>query len=212
MEDHYRRVHPRSKLPSGVDTEALEQAKRVLRTARKVGLSREAKLVLVTVTSLVAIVVVLAVAFQSFTPSGLAPDFTLTDTKGNSIHLRDFTGRVVLLDFMDIDCGFCQAQTSEMLIPLYSQYVGRVVFLSVDVNFVGSPDDNSRIETEFIARYGATWPHMLDVVGIYKQYGVTATPKTFILDKENKIFYSKEGYVAGDITILTQKLNEALST
>ena len=37
----------------------------------------------------------------------LCPDFSATDLDGNPISLQDYRGKVVLLDFWAVWCGFC---------------------------------------------------------------------------------------------------------
>jgi cytochrome oxidase Cu insertion factor (SCO1/SenC/PrrC family) len=52
-------------------------------------------------------------ASQSKEPVGLAigsaaPEFTLVDTQGKKVSLKDFTGRKVMLGFFSISCSVCQ--------------------------------------------------------------------------------------------------------
>ena len=50
-----------------------------------------------------------------------APDFTLTDTNGNTFNLSDFRGKVVVLDLMATWCGSCQ-QVEKELFKIYNFY------------------------------------------------------------------------------------------
>src|SRR5438445_13555460 len=46
-----------------------------------------------------------------------APDFTLSDSKGASVKLSGYRGRVVLLDFWATWCGGCEVE-----IPCYMEF------------------------------------------------------------------------------------------
>jgi cytochrome oxidase Cu insertion factor (SCO1/SenC/PrrC family) len=136
---------------------------------------------------IVGIVVVIAIVLGVVIlappqPAGpqVAPNFTLTSSDGERVRLWDLQGSVILLDFMDTDCSHCQQETPAVLRPLHAAYGDRVVFLSVDVGFIGPPDDFDDIRS-FKTNFGASWTYVLDDGSVAPKYSVSSTPTTYIL-------------------------------
>ena len=70
-------------------------------------------------------------------PSRPAPDFTLTDQKGRLLSLSSFTGRAVVLEFMDPHCTDICPIVSQEFVDAYHDLgtdAGRVAFVAVNVN------------------------------------------------------------------------------
>ena len=184
---HYAKQHPRSKVPEELRKEATEvvQAERTQRRKAPVTITNRGKIAIALVAViLVAILVVIIINPFRVGPNvgREAPDFTLRSSTGASVTLSGLRGKPVLLEFMDVDCPHCQNEATNSFSPLYSVYRLKVNFLSVDVNFVGDPDTDARIET-FKATYNTPWTYALDVDrAVQGAYGVSGTPTTFILN------------------------------
>lgn len=194
LEAHMKKIHPeadRSGLLTEEERTDLEESRR--RVSRG-GISLREKGVYI-VGLLVVIGIILMVVMLQPRPVETgqpAPDFTLKDTDGNTVRLSDLRGRVVLLDLMDVDCTYCQRETANTLVPLHERYGDRVVFISVDVQLVGSEDTVAKINA-FKSQYGSTWRYCLDTDGVRGKYGVTATPTTCIIDRSGTIAYLHSG-------------------
>lgn len=70
-------------------------------------------------------------------PSRPAPNFTLVDQDGHTVSLASFTGRAVVLEFMDPHCTDICPIVSQEFIDAYRDLgsaASRVVFLGVNVN------------------------------------------------------------------------------
>ncbi len=120
-----------------------------------------------------------------------APDFTLKNTGGNTFSLSDYEGeKVVVLDFMFTTCVPCEKFVKDALEP-YSKNMDNndVVILSVSVF---GEDDESELRS-YAKDFG--WIHAMgDSNGdIELAYGVTGTPKLFIIDKNGQITYEAGG-------------------
>lgn len=179
---------------------------------RRPSYRRTERLLYPVIAILLVISVVVVVVFSnppqhSHEPGSQAPDFVLMSPDGESIHLADYRGGVVLLDFMDTDCHFCREETADVLVPLQEAYGNRIVFISVDVRFVGE-DDTMLDIISFKAIYGATWTYVLDDGTVAPKYGVTATPMTFVLNADLTIRASFKGLTEYDT--LSAALEEAL--
>lgn len=108
-----------------------------------------------------------------------APDVTLSDLQGKSVTLpEDIKGKVALLRFWSIDCGFCDKEILLSLEPLYQKYKDRG-FMPVAIN-------ESRIDKtdERLKKFEhLSYPMLVDEYGLVaKQFGVIALPTTFVID------------------------------
>ncbi len=142
-----------------------------------------------------------------------APDFTLKDTEGNTFSLSDYEGeKIVVLDFMFSTCEPCEKFVKDALEP-YSKEMNNndVAIVSISVFDL---DDESKLRN-YAKDYG--WRHALgDSNGdIEIAYGVTATPKLFIIDKDGQITYEAGGNTGKSVpknsNELELEVNKALS-
>ncbi len=196
LERHVENQHPRA----GVDLSTLvtkeereEAAQERARAAPPRPVVTERGTIIVAVVAVIVVAVFVLVILNPFAgPSKgpgvgqIAPTFNLLDSNGGSFSLDTYrtspTPQPVLIEFMDVDCGHCQNEAST-LVSLYANYSSRARFVSVDVNFVGNPDTNARIN-QFKQDFYTPWTYVLDLNGIVTQaYGVTGTPTMFILTR-----------------------------
>ena len=120
-----------------------------------------------------------------------APDFTLKDTGGNTFSLSDYEGeKVVVLDFMFTTCVPCEKFVKDALEP-YSKNMDNNDVVIISVSVFGE-DDESELRN-YAKDFG--WIHAMgDSNGdIELAYGVTGTPKLFIIDKNGQITYEAGG-------------------
>jgi cytochrome c biogenesis protein CcmG/thiol:disulfide interchange protein DsbE len=120
-----------------------------------------------------------------------APDFRLPLLKGGGERsLRDFRGRVVVLNYWASWCEPCRAES-----PLLERFHQRIAgsggtVLGVDVLDV---DSDAR---EFIREYGLTYPMLRDASGAsQKEFGVVAYPETFVIDRRGRVVAAERGPV-----------------
>ncbi len=120
-----------------------------------------------------------------------APDFTLTTLEGETVHLSDYRGQIVLLNFWASWCPPC----NEELPALNAYYAAHkdqgLVLLGVDV------DETADVVRDFVQQKGITYPILLDPQGkASADYSVTGMPTTFIIDREGRLI----GYWPGELT------------
>ncbi len=112
----------------------------------------------------------------------LAPDFTLTDLEGNSVTLRDFRGKTVLINFWATWCPPCRAEMPEIE-AIYQEYKSKdVVVIGVDLL-----EDADKVR-KYVQQGGFNWVFVFDTTGaVADNYAVTAIPTSFFLDEKGII-------------------------
>jgi cytochrome c biogenesis protein CcmG/thiol:disulfide interchange protein DsbE len=110
-----------------------------------------------------------------------APVVTLTDFNGKSVTLPyAFKGKVMLIRFWSLDCGFCDKEKLFTLESFYQKYKDRG-FIPVAIN-------ESRVDKtdERLKKFAhLTYPMLVDEYSlIAKRFGVIGMPTTFVIDEE----------------------------
>jgi peroxiredoxin len=117
-----------------------------------------------------------------------APDFTLTDQKGNTVKLSDFKGKVVVLEWTNPDCPFVQRHyKAGTMARLAKAYAAKgVVWLAINTTYyMNREKDAAWAEQQQIA-----YPVLGDHDGkIGKAYGAKSSPHMFVIDAKGNIAY-----------------------
>ena len=153
---------------------------------------------------------------RALTPAPLA-DLELTDQYGNVHRLDDYKGRVVFLNFWATWCGPCRNEMPDIQ-KLYEEYAARGDEAEVVILGVAGPGIGQEGSAEDIAAFmeenGYTYPVLMDESSeMFMQYGISAFPTTFMIDKGGNVY----GYVPGQMTedimrsIIDQTLNGSAS-
>lgn len=140
-----------------------------------------------------ALLLVLSVVLYSYSGgTSEAPDFTLKDTSGKTFSLSDYEDeKVIILDFMFTSCSTCKKYTKDTLDPYSKEMPDDVVIISISVF---GKDSKSQLQDHAKKH---KWRHALgDKDGkIEKQYQVSTTPKTLIIDKDGRITFEQTGII-----------------
>lgn len=114
-----------------------------------------------------------------------APDFSATDIDGNPISLKDYHGKVVLLDFWSTTCGPCIGEMPNVK-KVYDAYKDT----GFDVIGVSLDDDEAKLH-DFLKVCDLPWRQIFTGEGwetpIRKQYNVRGIPSPWLMDKTGKI-------------------------
>ena len=111
-----------------------------------------------------------------------APDFQVTDIKGEALSLEKYRGQVVLLDFWATWCGPCITEMPKIK-KTYEQYKDQ------QFQIIGISLDRSKEPLEtYIEKEQLAWVHYWDESReIRTLYGVWGIPSAFLIDGEGVI-------------------------
>lgn len=115
----------------------------------------------------------------------IAPDVKGENTEGSEIHLKDFRGKYVLMDFWDSGCSWCRAETP-YLSKTYEDFKDK------DFTILGiSTDVQKEVWLNTIKEDGANWDHLIlnkkDKNKILSEYNIIGIPVIILVDKDGKI-------------------------
>jgi len=124
-----------------------------------------------------------------------APAFTLNDLDGKAVSLASFAGKIVVLEWTNIDCPFVKKHYGSGNIPkLQATYTAKgVVWLSVNSSAPGKEGNYpaAEIKTRRAAWKAASTDYLTDADGkVGRLYGAKTTPDFFIVDPSGVLRYS----------------------
>ena len=121
-----------------------------------------------------------------------APDFALPDTEGNTVSLKDFEGKPVLLVmFICNHCPYVKHVRDE-LAKLGKDYQGKGAgIVAISANDVTThPDDSPEKMKQEKETAGYSFPYLYDESQeVAKAYTAACTPDFFVFDSDRKLFY-----------------------
>lgn len=110
-----------------------------------------------------------------------APDFIVQDWDGNEVHLSDYFGKPIVLNFWAHWCDACQYQMPEFN-AVWEELDGEVTFL---MNHVGPEVDKGK---EKVTENGYTFPVIFDNErAAADYYGIGSYPTTIFINAEGHI-------------------------
>ncbi len=123
--------------------------------------------------------------------SAECPDFTFIDANGKNVSLKDFRGKIVVLDFCASWCGPCRKEMRSMLTIYNELKADDLEFISVSL------DDSEAKWRKMLDEEKLPWVMLWDKTGFPKNsktpsaiqnaYGFYSIPFLVVIDKEGKL-------------------------
>ncbi|MBQ8144115.1 MAG: TlpA family protein disulfide reductase [Butyricicoccus sp.] len=124
----------------------------------------------------------------------LAPDFTVYDAEGNEVHLSDFAGKPVVLNFWASWCGPCKSELPGFE-AVYQELGDEAAFMMI--NLTDGVSETVDGVSEFVANGGYTFPVYFDSAqNAAYTYGVSSIPATALINADGEIVAAQVGVVS----------------
>lgn len=108
----------------------------------------------------------------------IAPDFT---SKGNTVRLSDYKGKVILIEFWATWCPPCREFTP-VLNKIYEKYKDKgFVILAL------TPEENIDTVMSYIKRYDIIYPVLITDAKTVRRYGVISIPVSFLISRDGRV-------------------------
>ena len=107
----------------------------------------------------------------------------------SEVHINDFRGKIVVLNFWASWCKPCEQEAAELQ-KAWEEYEpgGQVVFLGVD--YVDT-EPEARV---YLKKFGITYPNGPDLATSISQYfRIKGVPETYFIDREGILHYVQVG-------------------
>lgn len=117
-----------------------------------------------------------------------APDFTLTNLKGEDVTLSDFKGKKVLLNFWATWCPYCVKEMPD-LNKVYNENKEDLVVIGIDVG------EDIKTVNKFLKENNVDYPIVFDINGrvALKYNAHISLPISYIIDEEGVVKGSQLG-------------------
>lgn len=111
-----------------------------------------------------------------------AADFALKDANGRTITLKDYRGKVVLLDFWATWCTGCKEE-----IPGFSELQTKYRSKGLEVVGVAMDDEGWKAITPFLATTKVSYTMLAGDQRTFQGYGLFGLPDTFLIDDQGRV-------------------------
>ena len=111
-----------------------------------------------------------------------APQFALKDSSGKTIELKDYQGKVVLVDFWATWCTGCK-----MEIPWFSEFqktYGAKGFVAIGVSM---DEGGWSVLRPFLTKTLIPYPVLLGDGPTAHRFGIQGMPDTFLIDRQGRL-------------------------
>ena len=138
-------------------------------------------------------------------PGDPAPDFTHPDLAGTPVHLADYRGKVLLVNFWASWCGPCLEEMPRLVAWQHDHAAAGLQIIGV------SMDDSVAPVKRLLARQPVDYPIVLGDAKLGAAYGgVLGLPLSFLVDRQGRIVARYQG--EPDLVKIESRIKDLLAT
>ena len=118
-----------------------------------------------------------------------APEFTLSDLSGRSVHLRELRGKLVFVNFWATWCAPCRLEmpSMERLYQTFKETEFAMLAVSID-------RQGADVVKPFIQDLQLTFPVLLDRgMEVTRAFGMRGLPTTYLIDRDGRLIGAAVG-------------------
>jgi len=145
-----------------------------------------------------AIGLMLAVLFLAWPAaagaSESAPGFSLTDTRGKTVRLSAYKGKVVVVDFWATWCHGCKEE-----IPWFMEFQKKYKHQGLTVIGVSMDEDGWKAVKPFVKQKRMNYQVVLGSEELASRYRLESMPLTVLIGRDGRIAASYSGVVEKDV-------------
>jgi len=121
-----------------------------------------------------------------------APPFSLRGVDGKTYSLKDYQGKLVILEWINPNCPVSRRHAEEKTMTEVASRHPDVVWLAINSTNPASRDFLKPAEHRaYDQEHGITYPVLYDESGaVGHAYGARTTPHMFLVDRQGKIAYA----------------------
>ena len=122
-----------------------------------------------------------------------APAFVLPAIDGSLVHLSDFAGQAVVLEWFNPGCPFVKdVYSSDKMSDLVSQWTSQgVIWLAINSGAYGTEGSGQATNARAARRWDIEHPILLDESGsVGKAYGAKTTPHMYVIDPSGQLVFA----------------------
>src|SRR5215469_16841463 len=120
----------------------------------------------------------------------IAPELGLEDSVGKQANLRDYRGKVVVLDFWATWCHGCKEE-----IPWFAEFQRKYGEQGLHVVGVSLDEDGWKVVKPFIKAMSVPYRIVLGNQSTAKAYAIEQMPDTFLIDRKGRVAATYVGMV-----------------
>jgi len=126
---------------------------------------------------------IVAVAQSAASQEAAAPAFALNDLRGRTVRLKDYQGKVLLINFWATWCAPCRAEMPEM-VKLQQAYKSR----GLQIVGITLPPMSRKNVRRIVRQLKINYPLLFGTRGVAARYDVAEVlPLTIVVDRAGKI-------------------------